>query len=249
MLKPLDKGAYMCINCGYSNNPTLVRVHGKDGREGKNPFKDDNCNPLSIRLSTCEECDKPVDDSWTHDGCILIINAILLKESFFRHIISNCEKPASLSVKLFMVYSFCDTYQNWSRLTRKSGLEYSYVELESLFYHMFFQAMVTNALFYSIISLLFRNSFFRVGSYKFISSLILCSYSKFYKLPMTLWPSELQALIDLFLQFNLLWSLIECCHVLNQNRSNRFNIGFRITFAFVITNVIMNVVSAFRPFR
>lgn len=241
MLNRLEKGPFMCVSCGYPNNQSLVKVYGKDAQENKDPFKDE-CNPLNIKLTDCEKCFKPVDDYWQLDNCILIINAILLKSSFFRHIIHNCNIKLTLPIKLYLVYCFCDAFKEWSRWTRDAN-DLFYVKAESMFYQLFLHSLIFNAVLYLILYLLLRLTVESLNLYRFITSLVICSYSKLYKIPITLWPSECQNLIDFLLELNLIFSLVQCCVVFCHHKQSHLKIGSRILLAIIITTFLSHIVS------
>ncbi|XP_025017027.1 protein ARV1-like [Tetranychus urticae] len=248
MLKSLPKGPYVCVNCGHQSNYSLVKVYGPDSKKydhGGNLITDGikngddyvdfkpqkSINPLNLKLNDCSECGKPVDYYLQMDSCFLILDAMLMKTSFFRHIIHNCQLSKSLPIKLFIVYSFCETYKEWSS---QCTTQIAYAELESMFYTLFLKNIFFNLIFFLSIFIIFS---LRSGNFyqrRLLSSLVISSFCKLYKLPVTLWPSESQEIVDLLLEINLFAGLVQCCSVAFHQQIGKISCSLNLLLGYLI---------------
>lgn len=216
----------VCVNCGYQSNPSLVKVYknllddcDSVGDDEPNQQSRKCINPFNLKLADCLNCSQPVDFYLQMDNCLLLLDAILIKTTFFRHIIHNCQPPKFLPVKLFIVYCFCETFKDWSSACNQKITQHH--QFESIFYDIFFKSIISNGLFFITIYLMFTRETSMSNGKHFLSSLVITSFCKLYKLPVTLWPSEHQNLIDLLLEINLFASLIKCCSISSHGKISK----------------------------
>ncbi|XP_054164026.1 protein ARV1-like [Oppia nitens] len=211
-------GPYVCCNCGFGDNQSVFKIYGNRQNNGSviNPVLKKNTTHL--KLTECLKCGQPVDEYVQLDNCILFLDAILQKQSFYRHILLNSVFDKKVPLKLAVVFGLCDAYRKWSSINETQHYK-SYIELEFSFYLIFTKSITENLLFYSMLYLLFT---LMCGSSKpknLLSSFIICSYGKIFSLPAILWTQELKPIIDLLLEAFLLISLVQCCRVKANNMS------------------------------
>ena len=205
-------GPYVCCNCGFGKNQSVFRIYGKNNINGSviNPIL--KSSTTHLKLTECLECKKSVDEYVQLDNCILFLDAILQKQSFYRHILLNCDFEKKVPLKLAVVFGLCDAYKKWSSINDTQHYK-SYIELEFSFYLIFTRSIIENLLFYSILYLLFVLMSGASKPKNLLSSLIICSYGKIFALPAILWAQELKPIIDILLEAFLLISLVQCCRV------------------------------------
>lgn len=236
MLKPLKHGPFLCINCGFPGNKSLIKIFGKSKSNQIGNLQDSRTN---IKLSECKMCHKMVDDYIQLDNCILILNAILQKKSFYRHIIHNCEINLDVPFKLFVFFTLCDAYRQWSLFTLEN---LTFSDMESAFYRSFFYSFASNLFFYLLVYLILKGVVHSIGFKKLIVSLIICSYGKLFKIPSTLWPLEYQILTDLFIEINNLCSFIHCCTVVSLDKITRFKALIVLLVVYFIKFIVINYI-------
>lgn len=231
-------GPYVCVNCGYSDNQTVFKIYGKNSSNGSSFNHPLNPSPSHLKLTECLNCNKPVDEYVQLDNCILFLDAILQKQSFYRHILLNCQSDARVSLKLAVVFGLCDAYKRWWKINE--ALHYkSYIELEFSFYLIFTRSISENLLFYSILYILFILLASSAKSKNLLSSLIICSFGKIFALPAILWGAELTPIIDMLIEVFLIISLVQCCRVEAKNSISRFKAWFIVGLTFLLHNLLL----------
>ncbi|RWS26543.1 hypothetical protein B4U80_00166, partial [Leptotrombidium deliense] len=151
-----------------------------------------------------------VDEYIQLDNCILLLNAILQKTSFYRHILLNCKIPGNVPFKLMVVFSLSDAYRKWSLLKQNPD---TFVDLEFTFYLTFVKVVIENVLFYLFTYVVFKLFVWRTELKDFVNCLIVCSYGKLFNVPAVIYASELKPIADVILETYFLLSLIKCCSV------------------------------------
>lgn len=228
-----DKGPYVCVHCGYNENKTVYKIYGNksSSSEESSPSK---CKlpAAHLKLTECPKCQQFVDEYVELDNCILFLDAVLLKQSFFRHILLNCTINKKIPLKLGTVYSLCDAYRIWSlslglnpahQPQQPSSSHLTYMQLELSFYLIFSRTILENLILWFLLYMLVRfvvpfllsdNLFPPTASeYHILRSLIICSYGRIFSLPAVLWCTELNPVIDWFLTAFHLISLAQCCRI------------------------------------
>jgi hypothetical protein len=231
-------GPYVCVNCGFGDNQSVFKVYGKKSSNGSanNPVM--NGSTTHLKLTECLKCNKPVDEYVQLDNSILFLDAILQKQSFYRHILLNCKFDKKVPLKLAVVFGLCDAYRKWSTLNEAQHYK-SYIELEFSFYLIFTRSISENLLFYSILYLLFVSMAASAKSRNLLSSFIICSYGKIFALPAILWAAELKPIIDILLETFLLISLIQCCRVKANNIITKVRATFIVSLTFILHQLFL----------
>lgn len=240
----LSSGPFTCVNCGHGKADSIFRVYGKAAAE-KEKESAHGCGsstgassatskasskssgtpvPPSVshlKLTECSECGRAIDDYVELETSILLIDALLLKSRFYRHL-GNCVISGKAAIKLALILVVADSLFKWSRisadLTRQLAANgftgaSSYVELEYRFYLTFADMLAQNVLVYLCMHCtfwLFAPNARATGS-QVLKILILCSFVKLLNLLTVLWPApdHLQPLVDLIIQVMLIASLVQ----------------------------------------
>lgn len=236
-----QNGPYVCVNCGYSDNQSVFKIYGKSGNGDNVSLSAVNPASSHLKLTECSHCNQPVDEYVQLDNCILFLDAILQKQSFYRHILLNCQFASKIPLKLAVVFGLCDAYRKWSSLNEAQHYK-SYIELEFSFYLIFTRSILENFLFYSVLYFLFNILAAPARSKNLLSSFIICSYGKIFALPAILWANELSPIIDVLLELFLLISLIQCCRVKANNFISRIRASSIVCATFVLHQLSLYLV-------
>lgn len=261
MFSLLSEGPYVCVNCGFPYNKdvykiygnTKPKIHSRSPSTANTSMLNGKQDVMTHRLTKCEQCRKLVDEYVELDHNILFLDAILQKQSFYRHILQNCQISNRDALKMVIIFCICEAFQKWIKLngavsaitqtlTNSSNLISSktYFQLEMSFYLIFVCVMLENALFnilfYCNIRLFFiifarkkldSQSYDRaLESLKLTDifiSLILCSYGKLFLIPSYLYAGDLKVIVDFLIQLFCLLSFVQCATVKGYLFLNRLN--------------------------
>lgn len=234
----MSSGPFMCVNCGRGRADSLFKSYGVKGE----PVNRSACH---LRLTECEECGRPVDEYVELESSILLIDAVLLKSRFPRHLCNSsiCGKSC---VKLALLLLVADSVFRWSR-TRSPHL--SYVRLEYLFYVTFAEVLCHNIILYSLIVAAFTATVGRAApTGKLVKMLIFCSFAKLMHLLPVLWPCDWETGIQVVVQAVLVVSLSQSLATLSSDDTGKERLSFRSAAAVVlIAKVILLVALLLRP--
>lgn len=182
-----SKGPYVCVNCGFPNNASVFKMYGNSvtyhsrspstaGTSSSLLSSAQNKSGMTHKLTECERCKKPVDEYVQLDFNILFLDAILMKQSFYRHILLNCTISNKNALKMAVIIGLCEAFQRWTTLNgvvsasdhpqaasdpsaasrQHSVSSKTYFQLEVSFYLIFLCVIIENALFYVIFYALFQ---------------------------------------------------------------------------------------------
>lgn len=168
MFSLLAEGPYVCVNCGHPDNADVYKIYGSSKLKIHNRSPSTAINSMlqskqpvmTHRLTKCEMCRKLVDEYVELDHNILFLDAVLQKQSFYRHILQNCHISNKNVFKMIIIFCLCEAFQKWinlngavsainQSLTNSSNLISSktYFQLEMSFYFIFVCVILENALF------------------------------------------------------------------------------------------------------
>lgn len=221
---------YVCVNCGNPDNPAVIKVFGNHGN------KSSDLPSTHLKLAECTVCRSSVDEYVQLDNCILIINGILQKTSFYRHILLNCELPMKLVLRLAVVFGLCDAYRNWSQ--KSKSVEDSYMELEFSFYFTFAKSLLETIILYLMIYSFFRIFAFKTNFKSFMTSLVICSYSKLFNVFSVLYASELRPFVEIILDIFQIISLAQCLRVISKIKVNVITAFSIVCAAYFLKTII-----------
>lgn len=226
MIPPNQASQHITAHCDSMDSPDLNQSSVKH-----------------LRLTQCLKCNQLVDEYIQLDYCILFLDAVLQKTSFYRHILLNCTIDFRASMKILVLLSLCDAHKRWAdtlkvlsgnnysnennKRTPQHTEEESYLDLELSFYVAFASTVITNIMLYFILfitlNILTKSNYY---SYKKpfdfkerLPDYIICSYGKLFTLPNILWGGELSSIIELLIEIFHFISLTQCCYVCNKSLS------------------------------
>lgn len=248
------KGPYVCVNCGFWNNSSVFKMYGNSviQHHSRSPStagtsrsllsSAQNKSGMTHRLTECEKCKKPVDEYVQLDNSILFLDSILQKQSFYRHILLNCQISNKNATKMAVIFGLCEAFQRWTTLNGAVSASdqkniqspnlissKSYFHLEVSFYLIFVCVIIENALFNLIFFCIFQ--IFSFASVKYFGqsrgpspvravsffdlflSVIICSYGKLFIIPSYLYAGELKHIVDQLNRLFCLFSLVQCALV------------------------------------
>lgn len=90
----------ICVNCGEALSSPLYIDYGN----------------RNIRLLRCPKCDKIADPYVEFDKVQLIIEAILLREQVYRHLLFNRLNKRNFAWQMFLAVISADIYTKWKQL-------------------------------------------------------------------------------------------------------------------------------------
>lgn len=240
----LSTGPFTCVNCGRGKSDSIFRVYGNAGKDKEKPAnasstpsapttkasKSSAGTPVPpsvshLKLTECNLCGRAIDDYVELETSILLIDALLLKSRFYRHLI-NCVISGKAALKLALILIVADSIFKWSRISAELSRQLaakgitggsSYVELEYRFYLTFADMLAQNLMVYMLMHCtfwLFAPNARATGAQVF-KILILCSFVKLLNLLTVLWPApdHMQPVIDVLIQIMLIVSLVQALRV------------------------------------
>ena len=277
MFELFAQGPYMCVNCGHPNRDiykiygNMVRHHSRSPSTSAALMSNmSNKCTMTPRLSKCEQCHQLVDEYVQLDTNILYLDAILQRQSFFRHILLNCKQCNTKSVmKMALIIFFCEAFQRWSSI---NGVNFScdkqtdqfpvvthtYFHLEVSFYYHVFCVFTENVLF----NLVFYISFKLFAMYRTKNrempekptlwqstcAMIICSYGKLFLIPSNLYAGELKPILDLMIHFFCFVSATQCAATIGHNlRMNRLHALVLITLTWLVCTALHSLAYAIIP--
>lgn len=194
------KGPYVCVNCGSPNHASVFKLYGNSvtyhsrspstaGTSSSLLSSAQNRSGMTHKLTECDRCKKPVDEYVQLDFNILFLDAILMKQSFYRHILLNCSISNKNALKMAVIIGLCEAFQRWTTLngvvsasdqttvssdshavSKSSVSSKTYFQLEVSFYLIFLCVIIENALFNVIFYALFQLFSRLLPSLRFFSS-------------------------------------------------------------------------------
>ncbi|XP_009946585.1 PREDICTED: protein ARV1 [Leptosomus discolor] len=181
---------------------------------------------VTVRVSVCKSCQKPVDKYIEYDPVIILINAVLCKAQAYRHILFNTK--INIHGKLCIFCLLCEAYLRWLQLQDSSQnidpddlIRYA---KEWDFYRMFGIASLeqTSFLFGIFITLWWMRPEMLKTKSDFIlllKALLLSSYGKLLLIPAVIWEHDYTPLCLAFIKVFVLISNSQAIRVtLNLNR-------------------------------
>lgn len=255
----MSSGPFTCINCGRGKSDSIFRVYGKTPSDEKPATTSSGTMTRStttastgsaippsvshLKLTECEFCNRPIDDYVELETSILLIDALLLKSRFYRHL-ANCVISGKSVLKLAIILIVADSIFKWSRVSssfpvndQSSGS--NYVELEYRFYLTFADMLGQNLMTYTCMHCTFwlfvPNA--RTNASQVVKILTLSSFVKLLNLLSVLWPAptHIQPLIDVLIQVMLIVSLVQGLRVCSvDSDSGQESLNFPIAFLIVL---------------
>jgi len=230
--------------------------------------KAQNKSGMTHRLTECEKCKKPVDEFVQLDYNILFLSGILQKQSFYRHILLNCQVSTKNALKMAVIFGLCEAFQRWTTLNgavSASDLQAvpspnlisskTYFQLELSFYLIFVYVTIENALFNLIFFGLFRllshvlargpDKLHSVAPENAVSmldlflSIVICSYGKLFIIPSYLYAGELKMIVDKLILLFYLFSLVQCALVKGHLFLNRLQSILLVMFALLLHRLLL----------
>lgn len=224
----LSSGPFVCVSCGHGPYDSIFKIYGS-AESG-----DDVIKPVThLRLTECTSCKHPVDDYVELETGILLIDAILLKKKFTRHLI-NCDIENKSFIKFAVILIVADTVFKWSRNQNKDSAHY--VDMEYQFYMTFAEMLWQNLLIYSLIILslmaIVKNN---IPVTKVIQILVICSFAKLMNILTMLWPSdELQTVIEIIIHMILMTSMSQSLVLMSSDGKGKDRLSFVSAAAIVV---------------
>lgn len=239
LISIVPNGPFTCINCGKGKCDDLYRVYGSK----KGPVNQVPAQVTHLTLTECPDCGQPVDNYIELDNCILCLDGILLKMSFFRHCLLNCQLTTLTSFKLFLLFILCDSLFTMSRVTRnfsRPNVDLTYYWFELIFYSSILVSLVkccldylTVLLCFNLISFCLPKSRADTSMRHVIKCLIFSSYFKLFNIILALWTSEFEAATNIIVILLQITSLSRCVEVLYFTEPHDFTclLTFLVAFA------------------
>lgn len=183
--------------------------------------------PNILRISQCEICLKSVDKYVEYDAIIILLDAMLLKKSAFRHFLYNTSNRWLWRFALFLL--LIDTFQRWKinhDTNNQSNDSYSnmviYAAQEYDFYHIFIKCTIEYFIHFSFIFLMLNFLKMKTAIIKrkqclqdFIKCMIFSNLGKLFVLSTHIWDSQqfnfYNILIDIYIFVCNLYALNVYC--------------------------------------
>lgn len=172
---------FQCIECG-SQIDNLYRDY-KGG---------------SIKMSRCKVCNKVADKYVEYDPVIILLDALLLRQQAYRHLLINKknDSPWHLALLLWICDAFSNLVLQRSELSSKGLLSedpinYSYLGLELYLNYIIaaleLLALLTSVLFVFFIKHIWHHGHVRMDSKPITRAVVVASLGRLLVIPALLW--------------------------------------------------------------